>query len=226
MSVMLIVPLLAASAAADCGPGVRAADTPQTLLLRGHTYTRIGACDRVPVYRTPSTDSTFLDRAEADRVVILVTAESVDPTTTETAWPAPTGNLYFSLTVVGDADAARSLISAVLAEWLAAHVPEVTVTEGWEGEYGAHRGPDGRFVSGLALETARATTAIGVDLHIAATPAQYAALSAEREHVSLAALTGRSLSVDDALWWILSAIEKRVEAFPTSAHKMDAAAQP
>ena len=210
MPVMLIASLLAASAAADCGP--EPAASPETLILRGHTYTRIGACDRVPVYRTPSTDSTFLDRAETDRTVILVTAESVDPTTAEDAWPAPDGNLYFSLTVAGDLDAARGLISAVLADWMAAHVPEITVTEGWEGGYGAHREPGGRFVSGLALEPAAALTAIGVDLHIAATPAQYAALSAEQEHVSLATLTGRSLSVDEALWWILSAIEQRVDA--------------
>lgn len=224
MSAMLILPFLAAGAAAECGPDAAAA--PDTLRLRGHTYTRIGSCDRVPVYRTPSTDSTFLDRIEADRAVILVTAESVDPTTTEAAWPAPTGNLYFSLTVSGDVDAARGLISAVIADWMAAHVPELTVTEGWDGGYGAHRGPDGRFVSGLALESTSALTAIGVDLHLAATPAQYAALAAEQEHVSLGTLTGRSLSVDEALWWLLSAIEQRVDSFPASTLKEAAAAQP
>ncbi len=205
---MLILSLLVARAtSAECGPG-QALSGPETLVLRGHTYTRIGACGILPVYRTPSTDSTFLDReaARQSKAIILVTDESVDPTTAEDAWPAPTGNLYLSYPYPGHAERAREAVSAAISAWREQHAPEVAMTEGWDDLYGAHRAADGRFLTGLALSPRLSFVDIGLDLHLAATPEQYAALSAEGEHVSVATLTGAAPDPEAALWFILSAL--------------------
>ncbi|MFT5686267.1 MAG: hypothetical protein ACI8RZ_007223 [Myxococcota bacterium] len=217
---MLILPLLVAQAAsADCGPGL-AHGGADTLVLRGHTYTRIGDCGVLPVYRTDSTDSTFLDREAAQRkTIILVTEQSVDPTTVEDAWPAPTGNLYLSYPYPGGADPAREAISEAITAWRDQHAPEVAMTEGWDDRYGAHRAADGRFLSGLALNLRDDHADIGLDLHLSATPAQYAALSAEGDHVSIATLTGTQPDREVALWFILRALEAHAEAEGLLRHR-------
>ena len=208
---MLILPLLATvQAAGDCG-SAQSINAPAMLVLRDHTYTLIGTCGYLPVYQTAMTDSTFLDRGAADRPVILVTQESRDPTTAEDSWPAPTGNLYFSYPYPGDAGEARAAISVAIADWQATFAPDLVMTEGWEGHYGAHRGADGRFLTGLALELRQARAAIGVDLHLNATPMQYAALAAEADHVSIATLTGQTQDVDAALWWVLSSLRAQAD---------------
>lgn len=187
-----------------CGPTLP--EAPARLSLRDHDYALIGQCGGLPVYRTPSTDSTFLDRAEAGLELILVTEESADPSTAQDSWPAPMGNLYFSVPCEGDAERARASISAAVAEWSETQVPELELAEGWSGLYGAHRATDGRFVSGLVVDTEQSACAIGVDLHLGASPEQYAALGAEAEHVSFATLTGRAYDVDEALWPILRSL--------------------
>ena len=174
MPVMSILPMLAMiqTASAGCGPE-ETTPLPDTLVLRGHTYRLIGVCGW-PVYRTKTTDSTFLDRAETDHVVVLVTEESVDPTTTEEAWPAPAGNLYLSYPFPHDEAAARAVIEAAIEGWRLAHIPDVSLTAGWDGPYGGHRVDDGRFLTGIALQPHRHFTQIGLDLHLNATPEQYA----------------------------------------------------
>jgi hypothetical protein len=210
---MLILSVLASAAAGDrsCA-AVAPSQAPQALTLRGHDYTLIGACGLLPVYQTARTDSTFLDRDAAESAaIILVTTESVEPTTAEDSWPAPPGNLYFSYPFPGSPEQARESVSAVLEAWWAEVAPGVAITGGWDGDYGAHRAPDGRFVTGLALwsRSARGHIPVGVDVHLGATPAQYAALGAEAGHVSLATLTGQSVDVDAALWAILTRLHDR-----------------
>jgi len=218
---MLSLSLLAAQAAsAACGPE-QELPALETLVLRGHTYTRIGTCGSLPVYRTPSTDSTFLDRAAAreSTAIILVTDESVDPTTAEDAWPAPAGNLYLSYPYPAGSEAARAAISESVAAWREQHAPEVAMTEGWDERYGAHRAEDGRFLTGLALSPRSDAVDIGLDLHLAATSEQYAALSAEDEHVSIATLTGTAPDREVALWFILSALSAHAsEAITSNMH--------
>ena len=210
LSVLVSTPT-AVAAEGSCAEN-SALSAPASLTLRGHTYTLIGACSGLPVYRTARTDSTFLDRAAADRAVILVTAESVDPTAAEDGWPAPTGNLYFSYPFPAPPEQARQHLSAAIAEWWALQVPEVVATEGWEGSYGAHRAADGRFLTGLALDAPGAgRVPVGVDIHLNATPAQYAVLGADEDHVSLATLTGQRFDVDAVLWAILSRLDARAD---------------
>lgn len=208
---MLLLALAAATALATpplatppCTP--LATPSPRTRSLRGHPYTRIGDCGGVPVLHTPTTDSTFRDRDHANEPLILVTATSVDPTSAGDDWPAPPGNLYLSVVVPGPATAARARLSAALEAWRARHTPELAWTEGWDGLYGAHRAADGRFVTGLVLQERLEGVAIGLDLHLGASQAAYAALDNAHQHVSLAELTGREFPIAPALWELLSAL--------------------
>lgn len=172
--------------------------------MRSHAYRRVGACGSVPVWRTASTDSTFLDRAVAPEPVILVTAESVDPTSAD-GWPAPVGNLYLSVVVPLAVEPARAHLEGALEGWRAARAPEWTWTVGWDGPYGAHRGPGGRLVTGLALERQPGGgTALGLDVHLSAVEADYAALGAAGEHGTLAGARGVPVPVDPELWDLLN----------------------
>lgn len=200
---MLLHLFIAAGWAAppDCGPGP--ADAPRVLRLRGHRYRRIGQCGGVPVYQTRSTDSTFDDRTAAPRPVVLVTRQSVDPASAGGGWPAPRGNLYLSLVVaLPPAEARAALTRAVDAE-LAERAPGVRPTAAWDGDYGAHRGPDGRFLTGLLSGATPRGTALGLDLHLGATERAYAALGAADRHVSLATLGAGEADLDAALWSVL-----------------------
>lgn len=172
--------------------------------LRDHTYRIIGHCGSVPVLRTASTDSTFRDREVAEGPVILVTETSVDPTAADDGWPAPPGNLYLSVVLPGPRSAARERLSQALDTWRRDAAPQVAWTEAWDGLYGAHRGPDGRFVSGLLLEERPEGVAVGLDLHLGATQAAYEALGASAEHVSFRELVGRDFAVEPALWTVLN----------------------
>lgn len=198
MSLLLLVG--AAWAGAACLPAPAAAEVAT---WRGHAYRRVGACGTVPVWRTARTDSTFRDRAEAAGPVILWADESVDPTA-EADWPAPPGNLYLSVVVPLDEDGARAHVEAALEAFRARHAPGVAWTAGWDGPYGAHRAADGRFVTGLALQAAPGGgTAIGLDLHLHADEAAYAALGAAGRHATLAGLAGSAPSPEAAVWALL-----------------------
>jgi len=188
----------------DCAPGP--GPGPRTLVLRGHEYRRIGACHGVPVYRTRSTDSTFADREDAPFPVVLVTRESVDPDSAGGAWPAPPGNIYLSLVVSLPAEAARTALTASVDGILSALAPELVSTASWDGDYGAHRGPDGRFLSGLLSESTPQGTALGVDLHLRAPPRAYRRLDAEADHVSLASLGITTPRVPDVTWQLLRSL--------------------
>lgn len=198
----------AALAAPHTLPAPPCAPLPDPLIstvfnLRGHVYRLVGHCGAVPILRTTTTDSTFRDRDAFGGSVILVTETSADPTAAEGEWPAPPGNLYLSVVVPGPLASARKRLSDALETWRRQHAPEVVWTEAWDGFYGAHRGPDGRFVSGLVLDQRPEGVALGLDLHLGATPSAYAALGKEAEHVTLETLTGRSLPARQALWAVL-----------------------
>ena len=90
-----------------------------------------------------------------------------------------------------------------MSDWIAWAAPAISLSEGWSGPYGGHRALDGRFVTGLVIEPINGTTAIGVDLHLSATPEQYAKLNSDG-HVSLHTLTGTLPDLDATLWRMLS----------------------
>ena len=182
-----------------CGPA------PSSVVreLRGHLYRQIGSCQGIPVFRTDRTDSSFRDREAAGEPLVLVAAESVDPTAETGGWPAPVGNLYLSAPLAMGPAAARARLSSVLAAWWVAALPEVELTEGWEGDYGAHRGPDGRLLSGLVVTRLPTGAAIGLDLHLNATESAYVALGHPGAHATLAALTGQPVNLDETLWALL-----------------------
>jgi hypothetical protein len=191
-----------ARAGADaCGPGT--AGGPRVLVLRGHRYRRIGRCHGVPVYITRSTDSTFDDRSVAGRPVVLVTRQSVDPASEDGGWPAPRGNLYLSLVVALPPNAARAALTAAVDAELTERAPGLVTTSGWDGDYGAHRGPDGRFLSGLLSGTRPEGTALGLDLHLGATPRDYDRLGAREDHVSLETLGHPGDPLRATLWSML-----------------------
>lgn len=194
----------ALAATGDCAPGP--GPGPRTLVLRGHTYRRIGACHGVPVYRTRSTDSTFADRESAAFPVVLVTRESVDPDSSGGDWPAPPGNVYLSVVVALPAQPARDALTESVDGVLAALAPGLATTSSWDGDYGAHRGPDGRFLSGLLSGNTADGTALGVDLHLRATARAYRRLGADSDHVSLTALGIRTPTVSDITWQLLRSL--------------------
>lgn len=187
--------------ASPCGPGT--ADGPRVLVLRGHRYRRIGRCHGVPVYLTRSTDSTFDDRAAAHGPVVLVTRRSIAPASEGGGWPAPRGNLYLSLVVSLPPDEARAALTSAVDDELRKQAPGLAATSAWDGDYGAHRAPDGRFISGLLSGTRVAGTALGLDLHIGATPRAYRRLGADGDHVSLATLGFPVAPSRAALWSML-----------------------
>ena len=172
-------------------------------MIRGHAYVHIGDCGGVPVLRTDTTDSTFRDRDHLGEPVVLVTGRSVDPTAQDGDWPAPPGNLYLSVVLDSPMEPARARVSAALEAWRRRHAPRVPWTEAWDGAYGAHRAEDGRYLSGVVLEARPEGTAVGLDLHVGATPAAYERLGKGDEHVTLDALTGRSRDLDATLWQVL-----------------------
>lgn len=200
--------ILSSSALGACGP-TPPVQAPRQLSLRQHDYTLVGGCGSLPVYRTALTDSTFLDRGTTDRRVVLVTDESSDPTTAQESWPAPMGNLYFSYPYPGDLQQARAAVSEVIGSWWQGVAPQLPIAEGWDGAYGAHRVADGRFVTGLALDELAQGTAVGVDIHLGATPEAYGPAAAR--HVSLATLTGHAPDPTQTLWTVLSALEAYAE---------------
>lgn len=191
----------ALAAPSTCAPGPGPGE--RVLVLRGHRYRRIGQCHGVPVYRTRSTDSTFEDRAVAPGPVVLVTGRSVDPASAGEGWPAPPGNVYLSLVVALPPDEARAALTAAVDETLARHTPGMETRSGWDGDYGAHRGPDGRFLSGLLSGTRPEGTALGLDIHLAAPARAYARLGAEEDHVSLRTLGHDPPPVDEVVWAVL-----------------------
>ncbi|MCB9793808.1 MAG: hypothetical protein H6741_13905 [Alphaproteobacteria bacterium] len=197
-----MLPTLTAMALGTCGPA--ASETPEALRLRGHDYALVGVCLGTPVLRTDSTDSTSHDRAEAPHAVILVTGESVDPESEEGGWPGPLGNLYLSTPYPGPPEAARGAVSEAVEAWAAPL--GLSLNEGWDGPYGAHREPEGRFMTGLVVEPLGQRSWIGLDLHLNATPEAYAALGAEAMHVSAATLTGQPQDLEAALWTSLRAL--------------------
>lgn len=200
---MLVWMTLGAAFAADvaCGPGP--AEGPRVLRLRGHRYRRIGQCRGVPVYRTTSTDSTFADRTAAPGPVVLVTRESVAPNSDDGEWPAPRGNLYLSLVVDLQTEAAQAALTKALDAELRHHAPDLAARSGWDGHYGAHRASDGRFLTGLLSDSRPEGTALGLDLHVHARASAYARLGAEADHVSLAALGYAPPCLDAVLWSVL-----------------------
>lgn len=213
----------ALAASPRCAPGK--ADAPRILVLRGHRYRRIGECHGVPVYRTRSTDSTFDDRAVAPGPVVLVTRRSVDPASAGGGWPAPRGNLYLSLVVaLPPVEARAALTSAVDAE-LRAIAPGLATTAGWDGDYGAHRAPDGRFLSGLLSGSRRAGTALGLDLHLRASARAYARLAADDAHVSISALGHRTPPLDAVLWSMLRRVPPPTAEPETTAEPAAVGAQ-
>jgi hypothetical protein len=191
----------ALAAPADCGPGD--GPGPARLVLRGHRYRRIGQCHGVPVYRTRSTDSTFADREAAPGPVVLVTDRSVDPASAGDDWPAPRGNVYLSLVVALPPEEARAALTTALDRALAEHAPGLEATAGWDGDYGAHRGPDGRFLTGLLSGARPEGTALGLDLHLHARPRAYNRLGAAEDHVSLRSLGHAPPPVEDTMWALL-----------------------
>ncbi|MCB9744452.1 MAG: hypothetical protein H6740_17775 [Alphaproteobacteria bacterium] len=189
--------LLTAMTLGTCGPIPEG--EANHLSLRGHDYAQIGWCAGRPVFRTTRTDSTSLDRAAAPHPqLILVTLESVDPSSAEGGWPGPEGNLYLSTPFPGPPAQAKRAASAAVQAWAAPL--GLPLSEGWDGPYGAHRASDGRFLTGLVVEPLGGAAWIGLDLHLNATSAQYAALGQEAGHVSVATLTGAPQDVDAALW--------------------------
>ncbi len=206
----LLLAGISSAAEPACAPGTPGG-SPKHFEVRGHSYDLVGACGTLPVYFTPLTDSTFLDRAEAPMAhAILVTGESRDPTSAADDWPAPAGNLYFSYPFPGTLDQARQAISGVVGDWWAGVAPDLAITEGWDGAYGGHRASDGRFVTGLALEKIRGFAAIGVDLHVGATPEAYG--PAASEHVSAQTLTGAPQDLEATRWRVLAALNERATA--------------
>ena len=212
----MVILLLAgvAWAGPPCAPDPASA-APVTVTLRGHAYRRIGACGDVPVLRVASTDSTFRDRSEAAGPVILVTDQSVDPTSAD-GWPAPAGNLYLSVVVPLDVEPARAHLVRGLEAWRSARAPEWTWTVGWDGPYGAHRDASGRLVTGLALEPRPGgATALGVDVHLSASQADYGSLGAAGGHATLAEARGAPVPVEPELWDLLGRLWVAPEPAPT-----------
>lgn len=198
-----ILLLLHAVALADPSPSCGPTPAAAVRDLCGHRYVQIGRCNGMPVFRTDRTDSTALDRAASPDALVLVTGESVDPRAAAGDWPAPPGNLYLSAPLAGDRVAARARLSSALAAWWVAALPDLALTESWEGDYGAHRAPDGRLLSGLLVADLPSGAAIGLDLHLNATEADYVARGHPGAHVSLATLRGQAVDVDAALWTLL-----------------------
>ena len=159
-----------------------------TITVRGHQYTLAGVWRDLPVYRSAWTDSMFSDRVALSVPVVLVTAESRAPQTAESSWPAPPGNLYLCL------PADQASVSQGVSAWLAQAAPTLSLSLSWDEGFGAHRAPDRRFVTGLAV----AGNYVGIDIHL------NGLYTAQSGHVSLATLLGRSVDVDAALWDVLA----------------------
>lgn len=172
---------------------------PRAVRVRHHRYRRIGHHHGVPIYRTRSTDSTSLDRAELPFPAILVTRTSRDPNSADGQWPAPRGNLYFSAVVEMSSEEAKALLTQeftpLLQEWLS----ETNISIGWDGPYGAHRAPDGRFISGMVVQPTPEGTEIGIDVHLRASERAYRRLGGEADHASIRTLTGQAPAPDEAL---------------------------
>ena len=195
----------AAAGTVECGPGP--GPGPRILELRGHRYRRIGQCRGVPVYRTRITDSTFADRDAAAGPVILVTRESSSPDSAGDEWPAPRGNVYLSIVLDLPPDEARATLTGAVDHAIGAIAPGLETTSGWDGDYGAHRISDGRFVSGLLSGTHPDGTAVGLDLHLRARPRAYERLEATEGHVSLRGLGYPTPTVDTLTWTLLRSLE-------------------
>jgi len=162
-----------------------------TVHLRGHRYRRIGTWQGMPVWQTPQTDSTFRDRQALEGAAVLVTAETTRPNTSEGSWPAPPGNLYLSL------PATPAALSAAVSDWVQPRIPALALALRWEDGFGAHRLPDGRFLSGMV----EGAGVVGLDLHLNADYTGH-----EAEHAALAGLLGRPVPIDEALWGVLARV--------------------
>ena len=172
---------------------------PRAVDVRNHRYRRIGHHHDVPIYRTRSTDSTSLDRAELPFPAILMTRTSKDPNSADGQWPAPRGNLYFSTVVPMSSEEAKDLLNESLTPLLQEWLSEKNVSIVWDGAYGAHRAPDGRFVSGMVVQSTPEGTEIGIDVHLRASARAYRRLDAEADHASIRTLTGQAPSPARAL---------------------------
>jgi hypothetical protein len=166
------------------------------LVLRGHRYDHIGSWQGLPVYRTTSTDSMLTDRRALSGPAVLTTLETRAPTTSESHWPAPPGNLYLSLPHPGPLQVACAALSSGLGAWLSVAAPGIVLREEWDGGFGAHREPGGRFVTGMVV----AEGAVGIDVHL------HGRYEAGSGHVALSQLALEVSGIEAACWSVLGAL--------------------
>ncbi|MEL6347946.1 MAG: hypothetical protein AAFV53_32870 [Myxococcota bacterium] len=165
--------------------------------IRGRFYQPIGVWRGLAVLRTERTDSMFNDAATLSEPVVLTTRETHAADTGEAVWPGPPGNLYLCVPHQLSRSDAIARAGASIDAFFAHHFPGVVLTLRWDGPYGAHRDRTDRFVSGITVKD----DAIGIDVHL------HGAYEPNSEHAALGASAPQALSVDEALWAMLAALE-------------------